>query len=252
MNRIVNKLRQIQTPPVTLTDFEMFIHWMSDRTPQIVDLPTFLDNMCELHGWPGCFEATSSGFDEAHGIYWKVIADELARGNYIRTAPTFLAKYKKYITWSNSPKLYKYITEQWLLENEDIWPLINWTAIFTSVQLSERFLTPIMEQLIINNAQWNSQTPNIAFVASHQTLSEEFIERWYADTVYDKDHIWANIYRKQTLSDEFRAKHTHRKPKPIMHKLQQYAQAREQEERDRYERPSPSAAFLAKIAKMKN
>ena len=204
LSNILNSFKRGETPLLFISDFERFIYELSFLRSHFTK---FLEYAIELFGWPFCFEGYRTQFPGNHGIYWKTICDAFTRGTF-PGALMFLEKYKKNIIW-NTRELYKYLNEDFLRRNKEIWTYLDWSSILVKVDLSEEILEIILE-VRAQNEPWYGKWPNITYITSHQHMSETFIERWFVNTCFDNDVNWNNIIRCQHISAAFKDKYEHK------------------------------------------
>jgi hypothetical protein len=195
-----------ENPDLNIADFERYIYSLSNSFPRI-NLVRFLECMIELHNWPFCFQGYKTNFPGQYGIYWKTICDAFTRGMYPGVLE-FLGKYKEHIIWSTR-ELYKYLTEEFLLQHRDIWRYLDWSSIIVKVRLNEHILEDILE-VRAQRESWYGNWTNIAYIAAHQQMSESFIERWFVNTCFDEPTNWSNILRCQHISSHFKDKYEYK------------------------------------------
>jgi len=261
--QITNAIRDFKTPNfIGITQLDELL-----QTARIngVDVPYLLDCFITLHDWPNCFNTGFSNsktpFNETN--FWYLVNEQLS--TYIPNNDTtkislrnFLVKYYTKFDWKKNTQLYACIDEEFILAHPEI-PYF-WTTVLCHIKLSEPLLTEIM-QFADAGKQFKNQTPNIAYLAEKQVLSEEFVEKWFVSGFsetktpteikrrYDQDHIWDQLLRHQNLSEEFRAKYNYKRSKPATHTLRSIIQARAIAEQAP---PKEDEAFSSNIQSLKD
>lgn len=256
-SRVISAMREFKTPNFTsISELELLF-----QTARVggIDLASFIDYLITLHNWPNCFNTgfSKTPFNESN--FWYSINEQLS--TYLPKAYTceeslksFLVKYHVKLDWKKNTQLYKCIDEEFILAHPEI-PYF-WTTVLCHIKLSEPLLTEIM-QAADAGKQFRNQTPNIAYLAEKQVLSEEFVEKWFVSGFpddqtkrrYDQDHIWDQLLRHQNLSEEFRAKYNHKRSKPATHQLRSILQARAIAEQAP---PKEDVAFNSNIQSLKD
>lgn len=201
---ILNSFKRGETPPLSIADFERFIYELSFLRRHFIQ---FLEYAIELFNWPFCFEGYRTQFPGDHGIYWKTICDAFTRGTFPGVLQ-FLEKHKRNIIW-NTRELYKYLNEDFLRGNRDIWTYLDWSSILVKVTLREEILGNILE-VRAQNESWYGKWPNISYITSHQQMRESFIEAWFVNTCFDNKTNWSNIIRCQHISTTFKDKYEYK------------------------------------------
>lgn len=228
---LILDMREFKTPKVTYSCLQMLLL-------QIGDPVLFLNNVIQLHNWPDALADDGRGITEHH--FWELVCEKIQTmlehwkhnmigyNEHIIDVKAFITRYKTHIDWNRNRFLYKCIDEQFLEENQDICSRVNWTTIITSIPLSEGRLAAIM---VLANAQqrYYDQNVNVAFIASHQEISEAFIEEYFVGQPYDLDHVWNNLFKKQRLTSAFCEKYSDRKPKPRSYALRQLLEKQNQD-----------------------
>jgi hypothetical protein len=216
---LIGDMREFRTPHMNHSMFDAFLHSMLIHS---VDIPKLLDALIVLHDWPNCFKSENCSID-ADG-FWKLVneylekvlehwrrADNAVYLVFVISVRDFLGKYINHIDWTKHTRLYQCLNEEFLHTHPEVMPRLKWTSMLTNVQLGPNILAEIMETA--NNGQkFHGQNPNVAYIFSGQHVSEEFIEQWVVDKQYDQDQIWSNIFRYQTLSDDFKEKYKYKQP----------------------------------------
>jgi len=214
----INAMREFRTPTMSYGMLEAFLQCMLIHH---VDIPKLLDVLIYLHDWPKCFSNDNNSISSDD--FWKLATNHLENlleywrttsidiyTLYVVSTRNFLGKYVDNIDWTKH-RLYQCLNEEFFTEHPEICIRVKWTNVLTNVQLGEKILGEIMESANAGE-KYYGQNLNVAYIASNQQLSEEFIETWIVDKKYDQDHIWSNIFRYQTLSDDFKEKYKYKRP----------------------------------------
>lgn len=249
-DHIMEAMRAFKTPNFTgIGELEFLLNAF-----RIVglDLALCIDYLITLHNWPNCFGTRV--FNESN--FWYSACEVLTGYMPIndgskKSLRDFLFKYHTKFDWKKNWHLYQCIDEEFILAHPEI--PFYWTSVLCYIKLSEPLLTEIM-QAADSGKQFNNQTPNIAYMAEKQVLSEEFVEKWFVSKLetkrlYDQDHIWDQLLRHQNLSEEFRAKYNHKRSKPRTHALRSILQARAIAEQAP---PKEDVAFSSNIQSLKD
>jgi hypothetical protein len=209
-------MRDLQTPTMSysLLDSLLFvgIHYN-------LDLPKLLDILYTLHNWPQCFSSDNNSISSEH--FWKLVGEYLEKylNNAINnqykcaqvSARNFIGKHIDDIDLYKYKHVYQCFTEEFIVNN-NLFNRVQWSSITTLVPLGEYLLGQIMD-CSNKRERFHGQNVNVAYIFSDQQVSEAFIEEWIVGKQYDQDHVWANIFNHQVLSDEFKEKYKDRLPK---------------------------------------
>lgn len=242
-NGVYGAMRLFKNPALTISEVETFFLGAYEMR---MDLPRLVDDLVEIRRWP-------SGLDEyvTKNDFWRCVFQRLAsyKPNTERSIANlyaFIEKYTGQVDWQKDD-IYKLIDYNFLEAHQDMWSFMNWQKIIQHIKLPEPILGTMMDRANTKQPFFGKYL-NVAHIPTFQTLTEEFIEKWFVNGLYDQDHIWANIFRSQRhLSDEFRKKYEHKQPKGVTSKLQEtIAGIQSREERRINDAPAVNFAQFAK------
>lgn len=245
-NPIYRAMREFKNPKLKYSEVEEFLQ---TATQLDMDLPRLIDDLIMIRNWP-----ENTDIDKVN--FWRIIFEKLS--NYkqrafnaerIRNLYDFIEKYSGQVDWQKDD-VYKLINYEFLETHQDMWSFMNWQKIIQHIKLPEAILDSMMERST-SKQQFFRKNLNIAHLPTFQTLTEEFIEKWFVNTTWDQDHIWANIFRSQRhLSAEFRRKYSHKQGKGLTSYIHNtIADMREKEERRTSDAPTISFGQLTSMAK---
>jgi len=199
-------LRKFQTPIVSYSTLDsiLFTFLMED-----INIAKLLDIMCTLHNWPQCFIGDNHSIDSDD--FWNIVGEklEMLLIDHVLSSRNFLEKHIDDIDWYKYKRLYKCLNEEFLNNHPELYNRVQWSSFIQMVPLGEQLLGQIMD-CSNKRERFHGQNINVSYIFSGQQVSETFIEEWVVGKQYDQDHVWANIFRHQTLSDEFREKYKDR------------------------------------------
>jgi hypothetical protein len=210
---VYKKMQILQNPLLAYSDVINLIHVSILNG---IDIARLINDLINIRNWPKRLNISDKDF-------WNLAFEKLTQyrpvtKETINNLNTFVNKYVQMADW-NKEHIYQLIDYKFLDNHRDLWPLMDWQKIIKYIKLPEPILHSIMEQIMLNRSIFG-KTINIAYIPTFQSLTEDFIERWFVNTLYDQDHIWANIFRSQKhLSEEFCHKYEHKQPEDSVSRL---------------------------------
>jgi hypothetical protein len=218
--RAIEEMREFRTPIIGYSTMRDFVSQMI--TPTIT-----IHNLIQLHNWPDALHK-NGGLDPVN--FWDIVCESLVAHIHVSRdvyqekslIRPFIIKYREHINWKKVDyrDLYGCLREQFFDDYPEMCAKLNWVLVLTYIPLSEERLAVMME-LANAKQQYHGQNVNVAYIFSHQYVSEAFIEKHVVNKLYDQEYIWANIFRKQRLTSAFCEKYADCRAKPQSYALRE-------------------------------